>query len=257
MLIKIVQIQSRLGDMLTLEERLLVFKQRPDFICLPEYSLVASDMPDFVRSAMMIKENLAYLAGLSEALSTCLIGGSVVEGDEEGLYNSAYLFDRGCIIGRYRKLNPVSGEIDKGILPGDKIFVREIEGIRLGILICADALNVALFEKMREYRPDIIFIPTISSYLPEERKLEKFKRDNDIYVRAARESLAYIVKTCGVGLLFGKRLQGRSLVAAPWGILKRVEPHAELSTAIMTTILDIDELRDFKAKGIAAGAVEE
>jgi len=60
--------------------------------------------------------------------------------------------------------------------------------------------------------------------------------------------MAYVVKTCGVGNLFGKPRQGRSLIAAPWGILKRVDYYSEMSPCILTEILDIAELRDFRAK---------
>jgi len=248
MLVKVLQIQSQLGKKLSLEERLMIFKQKPDFICFPEYALVGENDPDFARSALSARENLNYFSGLSESLSACIIGGSVVEAESDSLFNSAYLFDNGRIAGRYRKLNPVSGEVAKGILPGDKIFTTEIDSVKLGILICADALNTQLFTRIARHNPDLIFIPTTSPAKPDERKIEKFRRDQEIYVRAAQEASCYIVKTCAVGSLFGKPLQGRSLVAAPWGILKRVEPHAESYPCMLSTILDIDEVRDFRRK---------
>lgn len=248
MLVKVVAAQIDLGQRLSLEQNLLIFKQKPDFLCLPEYFLVEKTMPDFARAALMIKENLAYLQSLSEALATCLVGGSVVEADNDSLYNSCYVYNRGKPAGRYRKLNPVDGETDKGILPGDKLFTTDIEGIRVAVLICADALNMGIFERLAEQQIDIIFIPTTSPYREGESKLEKFKRDNDIYVRGANISSSYIVKCCGIGTLFGKPLQGRSLIASPWGLLRRIEPHAENSSSILSIILDIDELRDFKRK---------
>lgn len=248
MLIKVVAVQSQLGQKLTLEERLFIFKQRPDFICLPEYCLIDKTMPDYVRTALMVKENLEYLRYLSEAFSTCLVGGSVVEAQGDDLFNCAYLFNHGEKIGRYRKLNPVAGEIEKGITPGDKIFTATVDNVRISILICADALNLELFKLIARKNVDIVFIPTTSPHRPGELKMEKFRRDNEIFVRAAQASSSYIVKVCGVGSLFGKPLQGRSLIASPWGILSRVEPHAELSSCILTSIVDIDELRDFRER---------
>jgi len=247
-LIKVIAAQIELGRALSLEENLMIFKQRPDFLCLPEYFLVEKTSPDFARSALGIKESLQYLQSLSERLSTCLIGGSVVEGEGDSLYNSCYVYNRGRLTGRYRKLNPVEGEMNKGILPGDKIFTTVIENVRIVVLICADALNIGIFEELSRHKIDIIFIPTTSPFRPEETRLDKFKRDNDIYVKGAEAASSYIVKCCGVGSLFGKMLQGRSLIASPWGILRRIEPHAEHSGSIMTLVPDIEELRDFRNK---------
>jgi predicted amidohydrolase len=249
MLVKVAAVQSCLGRKLTLEEKLLVFKHRPDFVCLPEYFLIDETMPDFIRASLAIKDNLSYLKNLSSELSLCLIAGSVVEAQGDSLFNCSYLFNRGLKIGCYRKLNPVSGEIAKGIMPGEGLFVSEVDDLRIAILICADAININLFGLLGEMDVDIIFIPTTSPYRPGESKSEKHKRDNEIYLAGARAAAAYVVKTCGVGTLFGKPLQGRSLIASPWGILQRVDYYSEFSGCILTSILDIDEIRDFRRKG--------
>lgn len=248
MLIKVIAVQSQLGQRLSLEEKIHIFKQRPDFICLPEYCLVDSTAPDFARAALKSKENLQYLRELSAEFSACLIAGSIVEAEGDSLFNASYIYDNGEELGRYRKLSPVSGELERGILPGDQIFVATIDGIRVAILICADALNIALFEILGEREADIIFIPTTSPCRPGESKSEKHKRDNDIFLKGSQVSMAYIVKTCGVGDLFGKPRQGRSLITSPWGILKRVDYYSEMSPCILTELLDITELRDFRAK---------
>jgi len=248
MLVKVVAVQSKLGAELTLEERLLVFRQRPDFVCLPEYFFVGRKMRDFGQSAMEIKKNLRYLEALSDALSTCLIGGSVVEAEGDAFYNSSYVYNRGERMGRYRKLNPVAGELDRGILPGDKALTLEIDGIKIGLLICADALNPDIFGIMREKEVDIIFIPTTSPFRPGEGSLAKQKRDFEIYLTGARRAGAYVVKTCAVGELFGKPLQGRSLMVSPWEIIRRVDIRAESTACVLSAVLDIEELRDFRQK---------
>ena len=248
MLIKIAAVQTYLGRKLTVEEKLFIFRQRPDFICLPEYCLIDPAATDFARAALSSIEHLKYLRSLSIELSTFLVGGSVVEGDGDSLYNSSYMYNQGIFFGKYRKLNPVDGEIARGILPGDKIFVDEFDGLRLAVLICADALNLHLFELLGEQDVDIVFIPTTSTYRPGESKSEKQKRDREIYWRGSELSGAFVVKTCGAGTLFGKPLQGRSLIAAPWGILERVDIYSEGASAILTSILDIEELREFRSK---------
>ncbi|MBN2227361.1 MAG: carbon-nitrogen hydrolase family protein [candidate division Zixibacteria bacterium] len=248
MLVLVIAVQSQLGERLSLEGKLHIFRRRPDFVCLPEYCLIHKDLPDFSRAALDIRENLKYLEYLSMEMDTCLIGGSVVEADRDALYNSAYVFQRGAVVGRYRKLNPVSGEISKGILPGDRVFTATVDGVKIGIMICADALNPGLFDVMARENIDIIFIPTTSPHRPAESKTEKHKRDNDIYVRGADSAGAFVVKTCAVGTLFEKPLQGRTLIAAPWGILGRVPIHQESERTMLSLVLDIDEIRDFRKK---------
>jgi len=248
MLVTITAMQHQTGQQLTLEQRLHIFKQRPDFVCLPEYCLIQESDTDFSRAAMHIKEDLDYLRNLSIEFSTCLIAGSVVEGADDSLYNSSYIFNRGSIVGRYRKMSPVDGELGQGILPGDKIFIATIDDIKIAVLICADAMNAGLFDLLFEQKADIIFIPTTSPYRPAESKSQKFKRDNDIFLAASQRAGAYIVKTCGVGNLFNKPLQGRSLIISPWGFIKRVPTYAEREESIMTATLDIDEIREFHSK---------
>ena len=248
MLIKVAAVQSRMGIPLTLEDKLHIFKQKADFVCFPEYFLINEAQKDFSRAALSIKDNLDYLKTLSIELDTCLIGGSVAEGDGEALYNSTYVIDRGAIVGQYRKLSPVEGELRKGILPGDKLFITEIKKVRIAILICADALNGNLFEAIGQRKVDIVFIPTTSPYRPAERKSEKIKRDNEIYLAGAARSGSYIVKTCGVGSLFGKPLQGRSMIVAPWDFIKKIPDYMEQEPNVLTALLDIDEVREFRKK---------
>lgn len=261
MLIKVAAVQCHIGGGFTLEDRLHIFKIKADFICFPEYFLIDKDQADFARAALAIKENLEYIRNLSIEFDSCLIGGSVADSDGEALYNSSYLIDRGNIVGRYRKLSPVEGEIKKGILPGDKIFTAVIDGIKIGIMICADALNLSIFEAIGEEEVDIIFIPTTSPLRPAERKSEKHRRDRDIYLEGSRRAGAYIVKTCAVGELFGKPLQGRSLIVSPWDFIKRVPEYAEQDPALLTASLDIEELREFRKKRrektVAAGDCKE
>jgi predicted amidohydrolase len=246
MLVKVLALQSRLGQPLRLEEKLHIFRQKPDFISLPEYCMVKETHLDFSRSALEIKENLEYLRNLSIEFSTCLIAGSVVEAESDSLFNCTYIFNRGDKVGRYRKLNPVAGETDGGILPGDRFFVTEVDGVRIAVLICADALNISFFELLGEEKVDIIFIPTTSPYRPVDTKSEKHKRDQEIYLAGARAAGAYVVKSCGIGNLFRKPLQGRSLIVSPWDVIRRVPIFAEQDPTILTSVLNIKELREFR-----------
>ena len=165
-----------------------------------------------------------------------------------GYANLSTVYHHGEIIGEYQKVNPLGREEERGIIPGKDYRVFDIQGVRIGILICADVLNPASFDRMRELGAEIIFAPTISPYRENDTVFEKLNRDTSIFVAGAQSARAYVVKTCGVGTIFGGPLQGRSGVFAPWGVLSRVPPDAEDQKMILTEYLDIDEIREFKAQ---------
>ena len=141
MLVKIVAVQARLGQHLTLDEKIHIFKQQPDFVCLPEYYLVDHSVTDYARAALRVHDYLDYLQQLSAEFGCCLIAGTVVEPDGDKLFNTAHIFDRGLLIGKYRKQHPVARERERGISPGTRHFIFDHEDARVGILICGDVFS--------------------------------------------------------------------------------------------------------------------
>ena len=246
MLIKVVAVQAELGRPLSLEEKISIFKQRPDFVCLPEYFLVDNTMKDYHRAALKTHEQLEYLTRLSADLATCLVAGTVVEPDGDRLYNTSYIINRGNRLAAYRKRYPVSGELERGISPGSDMVVYDIEGVRIGLLICGDVFYPHLYEELADRKVDIVFIPTTSAYRPADSISQKRDRDRRYFLSGAETTGAYIAKVCGVGTIFGKPLQGRSLIASPWGMVTHVEAAFEHVPRVLTATLDIDEVREFR-----------
>lgn len=248
MLVKVIAVQARMGHQLTLEEKLHIFRQRPDFVCLPEYWPIAHDVGDFHRAALARTEYVERLARLSDELDTVLIGGSIVEAVRDKLYNCALVFDRGRLLGRYRKINPVPGEVRAGISPGNDHFVLESGSIRIGLLLCGDVFFKRNFERLAALEADLIFVPTTSPYRPADSLTAKRERDRVYFQAGATLAGAYVIKVCGVGEFMGQPLQGRSLIAAPWEILQRVNQASENAPRILSGTLDTDEIRDFRGR---------
>jgi predicted amidohydrolase len=248
MLIKVAAYQGRMGEKLTLEEKIYIFKQRPDFLCLPEYFMLDDSVDDYHRAALNKNEYLKYLSSLSDELSTCLIAGTVVEPEGEKLYNTSYVINRGGIIGRYRKRFPVERERERGISPGEDLFLVNVEGVKIGLMVCGDVFHRDLYEEMHTHGADVIFIPTTSAYRPDDSLTKKRFRDREFFLDGAEAAGAFVVKVCGVGKIFGHPLQGRSLIAAPWGMLCQTDTNGEQVKRILTATLDIGEVRDFRKK---------
>jgi predicted amidohydrolase len=241
-------VQARLGESLTLEEKIHIFKQQPDFVCLPEYYMLGADIKDFHRAALKNSEYLSHLIQLSDQLSSCLIGGTIVDATNDNLYNSCYIINRGLVIDRYWKRSPVPAEARAGITPGNKPLVIDVEGVRIGFMICGDVFQPRQYDEMGRAGVDIIFIPTTSPYRADDSISHKNYRDKIYFIDGAIRSKSFVVKVCGVGELFGRPLQGRSLVASPWGLISKVDFDGEHEKRIVSITLDLDEIREFRHK---------
>jgi predicted amidohydrolase len=253
MIVSVAALQYPLGGPITLEDQLHLFRRKPDFLCLPEYFAVRPGDESHHDVAPRIEPLRRALAKLSYDLSCTVIGGTMPHPIDGGYANMSTAYCKGEIRGEYQKVNPLGREEERGIIPGTEYRVFDISGVRIGVLICADVLNPKSFETMRELGAEIIFAPTVSPYRDDDTVFEKNRRDEEIFVAGARTARAYIVKTCGVGTIFGHPLQGRSGIFAPWGVLALVPPDGEQQKRILTEYLDIDEIREFKAQMDAVG----
>jgi len=192
-------------------------------LVLPEYFWVRPQDRDHRDSAAHAAEDLDLMARLSVDENWVLIGGTLVERVDTGeiYYNACPVFHEGREIGRYRKIHLMPGEARHGLSPGNGFLLIEALGFRLAPVICADVLYPDTFNEVARLRPDLILAPMSSPHLPEDTPEAKDKRDRDIFLRGAARAGAPIVKAGGVGHLFQRPLQGRSLIATPGAILFR------------------------------------
>lgn len=246
MLVKVALVQHRVGDPLSLDLRLRLFRDRPDFVCFPEYWGATASTAGQHELARLAAQQTAAMGRLSRELCGVVVGGTVVVRTELGLHNQAPVFDSGKRIGDYVKIHPTDRERAGGVVPGTRWRVWDLGFARIAVAICADCLHPETFAELALRQVDLLFVPNASPYRPGESEADKFARDEAIFVAGALRSGAYVAKVCGVGSLFGGRLQGRSLVAAPWGIINRVPPAEEDRPQVITANLSIDELREFR-----------
>lgn len=81
---------------------------------------------------------------------------------DRGVRNTAVLIDRsGEIVGRYDKMFPTIGEIEKGVTPGVEAPCFETDFGRLGMLICFDLNFAEVREKLARGRPDVVVFPSM------------------------------------------------------------------------------------------------
>ena len=74
-----------------------------------------------------------------------------------GLRNTSILVDRsGAIVGRYDKMFPTVGEIEKGIVPGTAAPVFETDFGRVGLIICFDLNFREVHDELAKGKPDLV-----------------------------------------------------------------------------------------------------
>jgi len=229
---RVILYQKPLGIPVTKKDISEMAEFSPHFVCFPEYFFINRKLGNHGQTLHNQNEQIKRIEYLSRALDCVVIGGTMPELADDVMYNTTFVFKSGEELGSYRKKNLFFAEVGK-ITPGTEFKIFTAYGIKFGVLICADVFHDESFLFMKENGADIIFSPTFSLIKEGEPVEEKHKRDNEIYVRGAGLADAVIVKVCGVRDEYKTFLQARSLIAAPDGIIYRVNPEEEHSPMII------------------------
>ena len=204
-----------------------IIRENPDILCLPEYFLVSPDEPSILPSAEHHEERLKYLKTLSVKLNCAITGCTLLHWTKTGLKNTCYFISNGKILGFYEKIHLHKNEGEGMVVPGIEYKVIFLNGLRVGLLICADVLHPESYRNLLGLRPDIVIIPVTAPYQRNETSKKKFARDKILFERGAKILGCPVVKVSSIGRIAGHQVQGRSLVATPDGIIFRVPPENE------------------------------
>jgi predicted amidohydrolase len=136
-----------------------VAKQDVQLAVLPEMWSVGYDYKRLAKHAAETPRVIEALCRQTAELNLVVVG-SLPEQDDGKLYNTAYVIDRGRLLGSYRKLHMFStmGE-DRFLSPGDRTLVLPTSVGRLGIAICYDLRFPELFRKMALEGAEVICLP--------------------------------------------------------------------------------------------------
>jgi len=186
---------------------------KPDFIVLPEMFEIVAPPKKAVQHAAAIPSSLTDLIGrLARELSINIIGGTLFEQTEEGVYNTAVVFDRiGKLRGIYRKMHLFDAfgySESEGIRRGKEPLIVELEGLCFGLAVCYDIRFPELFRYYSLKGAQTVFLPS-AFFQPNHDHWQLSIRaralDNGIFVLGCNQT--------------GKRFVGRSMAADPWGVV--------------------------------------
>lgn len=145
---------------------LTVGRRALDLVVLPEHFNGALENDD---EATQWQAACSFAAALARQHRVNLVAGSVERWDEtrQARVNTAVVFDRqGQEVGRYQKRRLFGYELQRGVLPGEEALVVELEGVRCGVLICADLWFPELVRALAG-QIDLLCVPAQTTIRPE------------------------------------------------------------------------------------------
>ena len=161
----------------------------------------------------LTQEVMDFWSNLAKKCGSHILAGRL-ERKPEGIYNKATVFaPNGEVIADYAKIHLYNSERDT-ILPGDKLSVFTINGMRIGIMICAD---FGFPELARKYatsgKVDVLAVSSSWAYPDDDLW--------DICNRArSSENACYVVSVDRTGpTCLGNVKVGRSMVCDPNGFI--------------------------------------
>ena len=173
------------------------------------------------------------LIGMCKEEGAYLVSG-ILESDHDNLFNTAVLVGPNGLVGKYRKTHLPFLGVDRFVNSGHELCVFEIEGVKVGILICYDATFPETVRELTLRGVDILVLPTnwpSQSQLVAEHLIPTRAIENTIYVLS--------VNRVGEEGQFG--FCGRSKLCAPNGMpLDQADGSEE---KIITGEIDINEAR--------------
>lgn len=215
-----------------------VAKQGVRLAVLPEMWSSGYDYKRLRKHATETPRVIEELCRKSAELNLVVVG-SLPEQEEDKVYNTAYVIDRGELVGSYRKLHMFStmGE-DRFLSAGDRTLVVPTSAGRLGIAICYDLRFPELFRKMALEGAEIICLP---AEWPKPRQ----EHWRTLLRARAMENQLFVVATNCCGVQGRLDFFGMSLLLSARG-----EVLAEGGDADTELVADFDrqEMIDYRAQ---------
>ena len=217
-------------------------EQKPAIIALPEYFTVPNCMADFTSaqklSAETCEETLSFLQEESRCIGDIyLLGGSVLQEDSGQYYNTSTLWKNGCLLAKYKKINPIRAEIQAGVAKGNQPVVVDTEIGKIGLLVCADSFDPDLVKRVASMGAEIVSLPVAAM------GTHPVVKGHPLTEAIARNYGLFLLK---VGNVCSSMRGGRSAIIAPWGILGEVTDAPQDS--ILTRDLDMQRLKTYRSE---------
>ena len=212
-------------------------------VVFPELSLTGYTLRDLT-SAVALRPDDSMLDPLRERSERCtIICGGVEEDNRFGLYNSAFIFDRGTV-STHRKIYPPDYSIfEEGryFLDGKKVTCTDTSVGRLGVHVCEDLwhISVPLLAAM-DGAECIVAIAASPTRLAPGETVTNYAINSENHRVYARLLQSYILFVNRTGFEDGVNFWGGSELVNPFGEVVAAAPvfhetmiYAEMDTGVL------------------------
>ncbi|MFB5662255.1 carbon-nitrogen family hydrolase [Alteribacillus sp. HJP-4] len=191
-----------------------VNQNNPDIIVLPEMWTTAYTLQNLNNIADdKSSETIPFLQKLAKECNVHLVAGSIAYKNGDKMFNRALVINqKGDLVYHYDKLHlvPMLDEPTYLTAGENKAAVFEIDGMKMGLIICYDLRFPELTRALALEGAQAIFI---AAEWPQAR------RDHWRYLQLARaiENQVYILSCNRIGEYDGVEFAGTSMIIDPWG----------------------------------------
>ncbi|PYZ96464.1 carbon-nitrogen hydrolase [Alteribacter lacisalsi] len=214
-----------------------------DLVVLPEMWTTAYTLPDLhTQAEEMESRTLALLKELAVAYDVHIVGGSIAVLENGKVYNRALVVNRtGELVYHYDKLHlvPMLNEPDFLAPGGQKVKVFELDGVKMGLIICFDLRFPEIIRELALQGAQALFIP---AEWPDARAGHW-----EILQQArAIENQMYVISSNRIGSYDGVDFAGRSMIIDPWGnIMAKGSADKE---EFLRISLDLENVKDVRRR---------
>lgn len=215
--------------------------EKPDILVLPEMWTTAFTLPDLNEIADNEGEpTTSFIQQLAKEFEVNIVAGSIANKKNGNVYNTALIVDRkGCVVYTYDKIHLVPMLDEHNYLTGgeEKVHMFELEGVKMGIIICYDLRFPELSRNLMLQGVDVLHI--VAEW-PAPRK------NHWKYLQLARaiENQMYVVSCNRIGSYNNEEFAGTSMIINPWGEPLVIGSEDKEETIISTLELEkVSEIR--------------
>lgn len=206
-----------------------------DIVCLPE-NWVGREVLDEDE----YNDLISTLSEIASKQKFNLLTGGAYRRREKEIFDSCHVIDRrGDVLGFCDKLFPSESVGERKFLSAGKtVRSFEVDGLKIGVVICVDAIYPEVSRSLASRGAEIIFNP---SNIPENR-LEMWKH---IGVARAIENGVYFVflNNTSTYYLDGRKITGHSFAVSPDGEMVIEANEKEQVTSCELDLTRIDKVR--------------
>ncbi len=192
----------------------VIKEEQPDLLVLPEMWTTAYTLPELDQVADREGEpTTSFLRELAHTYGVNIIGGSIANRKGGKFYNTAVVVDRsGTVVYQYDKIHLVPMLNEHHYLEGgkEKVEVFELDGVKMGLIICYDLRFPELARKLALEGAQVLHI--VAEW-PAARR-EHWKA---LQVARAIENQMYVLSCNRIGAYDDVEFAGTSMIIDPWG----------------------------------------